>query len=218
MQRAFEDPGGVAIAVAELKRHPAFALARARTLRALAARSKERVVEKGELLARAGSDVTALFLLLDGALELSHGRSDGGRRRRPVLLGRIEAPMLFGDASFYGAGVWPITVRAATDGFMALIPPRLLDQQLEHDAPLCAALYRVVNQRHYRSIVLRRTLVLHETGRQIMDLLARPPADGWTTTALARSLGVERSTVWRQLKRLAALDMVHLDGGPRLAD
>ncbi len=206
------------VAIADLRRHPAFAAARSRTLRLLAARATERVVDRGEVLALAGTPVRALLLVLDGALELSHGRGTDGRRRRPVLLGRIEAPTLFGDASWYGSGVWPVTARAADDGAVALVPPRLFDRLLDDDAGLAAGLYRAVNRRHYRSIVLRRTLVLHETGGQIMDLLARGAPGAWTVTSLARSLGVARTTVWRQLKRLAADGMVRLDGGPRLAE
>ncbi|MBI1945487.1 MAG: Crp/Fnr family transcriptional regulator [Deltaproteobacteria bacterium] len=204
-------------AVADLQRHPAFAAARPRTLRALAARCAERVVERGDVLAHAGTPVRALLLVLEGALELSHGRVGDRRRLRPVLLGRIEAPTLFGDASWYGGGTWPVTARAALDGLVALVPPRLFDRLLDEDPGLAAGLYRAVNRRHFRSIVLRRTLVLHETGGQILDLLERAPPEGWTTTALARSLGVARTTVWRQLKRLAADGVVRLDGGPRLA-
>lgn len=111
-----------------------------------------------------------------------------------------------------------MTARAAGDGLIVLVPPRVLDRLLGDDAGLAAGLYRAVNRRHFRSIVLRRTLVLHETGGQIMDLLARGAPGGWTVTSLARSLGVARTTVWRQLKRLAAEGMVRLDGGPRLAD
>ena len=50
------------------------------------------------------------------------------------------------------------------------------------------------------------------------ELLERAPPGGWTTTALARSLGVARTTVWRQLKRFAADGIVTLEGGPSLTD
>jgi CRP-like cAMP-binding protein len=215
--RSTEDARGVSTIVALLRRHPAFDRAKPATLAKLARACTVKDVDAGEVLARAKAKHTTLLLVAEGALELSHPIVG---TRRHVLLGRIDAPTLFGDATFFGDGVWPVTARAVEDGAVVLVPPRLLDQLIDEDAGLAAELWRAACRRHFRSIVMRRALVLHGVGGQVLELLARPTANAWTMTSLGRSLGVDRTTIWRHVRKLVqeGLLVIDGDGRPRIAE
>lgn len=215
--RSAEHAGLVSATVALLRRHPAFARAKPSTLATLARGSRVKEVNSGDVLARAKSKHATLFLVAEGVLELSHPIVGTARH---VLLGRIDAPTLFGDATFFGDGVWPVTARVVEDGTVVFLPPRLLDRLLDDDAPLAAELWRAACRRHFRSIVLRRALVLHGVGGQVLELLARQSAGRWTMTALGRSLGVDRTTIWRHVGKLVTAGLLVIDenGRPRIAE
>jgi CRP-like cAMP-binding protein len=206
--------------IALLRANAAFDRAKPATLARLAKACTVKSVRAGEVLARAGTKHTTLLLVVDTALELSHPL--GARKR--VLLGRIDAPTLFGDATFFGDGDdgrWPVTARAADDGTVVKVPARLLDELIDDDAPLAAELWRAACRRHFRSIVMRRALVMHGVGGQMLDLLARQTSTAWTMTSLARSLGVDRTTIWRHARKLVKEGLLVIDaknGRPRLAE
>lgn len=199
-----------------LRLHPAFARARDETITRLARSCRARHLAAGALLVRAHARHTALFLVAEGALALSYPTPG----KRHVLLGRIDAPTLFGDATFFGEdGTWPVTARAAEDATIVLVAARLLDELIDTDARLAAELWRAACRRHFRSIVMRRALVLHGVGGQILDLLARNATTPWTMTAVARSLGVDRTTIWRHARKLVREGLLLVeDGKPRLAE
>lgn len=202
-------------AIALLRLNVAFARAKPTSLARLAKACTVRSVRAGDVLARAGSKHVSMFLVAEGALALSHPLG-----RKHVLLGRIDAPTLFGDATFFGDGAWPVTAKAAEDGTVVVVPSQLLDELIDEDAPLAAELWRAACRRHYRSIVMRRALVMHGVGGQMLDVLARQASTTWTMTSLARSLGVDRTTIWRHARKLVreGLLVVDRDGRPRLAE
>jgi CRP-like cAMP-binding protein len=204
---------------AALRLNPAFRAASSATLRALSRRAELGAWDDGRTILRAGERQRFLYVVGDGGFELY--RKPRGDAEH-VLLGHIEPPRLFGDATLFGSGVWPVSARAKGDTTAACIPAAAFLEALDDDAGLAAALYRITCRRLWRSIQIRKFMVLHDTEQQVLRLLlelaevegeGEPPIARVSQSRLARTLGINRSTAVRALKKLEARGLVELERG-----
>ena len=92
----------------------------------------------GTELIREGLPASALYILLDGALEVS---AAAAQRRRLAHLGKGE---VVGEMSFVDARPPSATVRATTDSLVLAIPLKALSDKLEQDTSFAARFYRAI--------------------------------------------------------------------------
>jgi CRP-like cAMP-binding protein len=181
--------------------------------------------DHGRSIVRAGQKQRFVYVVEEGGFELF--RQPRGEKSH-VLLGHIEPPRFFGDATLFGSGIWPVSARARGDTTAVCIPTRVFVDAIEADALLASALYRITCRRLWRSIQIRKFMVLHDTEQQILRLLlglAAPAQPGQpavvhiSQSRLARTLGINRSTAVRALKKLQERGLVELrQGEAGLAD
>jgi CRP-like cAMP-binding protein len=102
------------------------------------------------------------------------------------------------------------------------IPTAAFLVALESDVGMAAALYRITCRRLWRSIQIRKFMVLHDTEEQVLRLLMNladaaapgtPPVVEISQSRLARTLGINRSTAVRALKKLEARNYIVLGRG-----
>ncbi len=118
----------------------------------LMAHGRKERAPAGTVLIREGQPVDSLFVILDGALEVS-GPAVGGDR--PIRLGCGE---VLGEVSFVDARPPMATVTAAVDTTVLAIPRTDLKAKLAEDLAFAA--------RFYRSIAMFLAHRLRTTGRR----------------------------------------------------
>jgi CRP/FNR family transcriptional regulator, cyclic AMP receptor protein len=101
----------------------------------LASRGRRLGVQKGEVLIREGEPVDALFILLDGSLEVSAGV----KQVATLLAGEIVGEISFADSSPPSA-----TVTAAQYSHVLAIPRDVLRARLETDAWFASRFFRAL--------------------------------------------------------------------------
>ncbi len=101
----------------------------------LASHGRRFRVEKGEILIREGEPVDALFLLLDGSLEVI----SGSKRVATLLAGEIV-----GEISFVDFRPPSATVRSAQFSRVLAIPRDLLRSKLDADACFASRFFRAL--------------------------------------------------------------------------
>lgn len=111
-----------------------------------------RRVPAGEVLIQEGQPIDALFLVLDGALEVSGTGVGSGT----VALGCGE---VVGEISFVDSRPPVATVKAATDSVVLAIPREELATRLAHDVDFAA--------RFYRSLAIFLAHRLRNTGKRL---------------------------------------------------
>jgi len=99
----------------------------------LIANGQRRAVRADEVLIRQGQPLDALFLVLDGTLEVSGG---GGM---PFLLGCGE---VVGEISFVDSRPPTATVKALEDAIVLAVPRAVLRNHLDEDVEFAARFYR----------------------------------------------------------------------------
>jgi CRP-like cAMP-binding protein len=205
--------------VVALRKNPAFAAADEATLQAVARDAEPGAWDDGRTILRAGEAQRFVYVVGDGGFELY--RKPAGDAEQ-VLLGHIAPPRLFGDATLFGSGRWPVSARAHGDTTAVCIPTATFLRALDADVGLAANLYRITCHRLWRSIQIRKFMVLHDTEQQVLRLLldlaeveqaGGSPLARVSQSRLARTLGINRSTAVRTLKKLEERGMVELQRG-----
>ena len=101
----------------------------------IASRGRRLGVAKDEILIREGEPVDALFILLDGSLDVStHGKS----------VTTLFAGEIVGEISFVDARPPSATVRAAQFSHVLAIPRALLQSRLATDAWFASRFFRAI--------------------------------------------------------------------------
>jgi CRP/FNR family transcriptional regulator, cyclic AMP receptor protein len=102
----------------------------------LIARGTKEQMGAGTILIREGQPVNAIYIVLQGALEVSGSGLSGGR---PIRLGSGE---VVGEMSFVDSRPPSATVTAADNATVLAIPRKALATRLERDAEFAARFYR----------------------------------------------------------------------------
>lgn len=119
----------------------------------LIAKGRKERLPSGTVLIREGQPIDALYILLDGSLEVS-GKALG--TDKPVRLGCGE---VVGEVSFVDSRPPTATVAAATDSLVLAIPRALLSENLERNSEFAA--------RFYRALAVFLAHRLRDTGRRL---------------------------------------------------
>lgn len=166
-----------------------------------------RTVEAGEWVVRRRGFDQALFLL-DGQVEIYRAQPS----LRDRLIGFMSAPGLVGDPSLFLAGRGTTAVFAASRCELLTISAAELDRLLAAGGELAVRLFREAVQLHARVGSILEHWSSAETHERLLGLFfaeLQPSSSGaevgWAPlvrTRVARLLGVDRTTVARNLARL----------------
>jgi CRP/FNR family transcriptional regulator len=100
--------------------------------------------ETGTTILRQGSSAVALYLLLDGQVEVSREPEEGGR---PVTLATLEPGDVFGEMAVLDDDTRSSSVRALTPARCALLSRWELIQELRRHPELAIEMIRVMARR-----------------------------------------------------------------------
>ena len=164
-----------------------------------ALRSPERTLPEGGLVFHRGDPVTHLFLVLDGAIELTRHRADGGM----VVLQRASQDAILAEASVFSQR-YHCDAFAAAPSVMLAVPIAAVRAQLAQSAEFAEAwsayLAREVQDARLRSEILSLKTVAERLDAWLLSHGERVPAKGeWKS--LAHEIGVSPEALYRELGR-----------------
>jgi CRP/FNR family transcriptional regulator len=207
--------------VAALRRTALFGALEDAPLRALADRSVERRLSRGEVLFAAGESARGLYVVVSGALKAYRVSVDG--REQVIHVEREGATLA--EVPVFDDGPTPSNVAAETDAVVLFIDTRDVRRLcLEHPAITLMAL-KVLAGRLRRCSQLVATLSLQDVGQRLaLFLLSEAAARGersgesvsfdlsLTKEQIATRIGSVREVVSRALTRLQNDGFVEVDG------
>jgi CRP-like cAMP-binding protein len=164
-----------------------------------ALRSPERVLPEGGLVFHRGDPVTHLFLVLDGAIELTRHRADGGM----VVLQRASQDAILAEASVFSQR-YHCDAFAAVASVLHAVPIAAVRAQLAQSAEFAEAwsayLAREVQDARLRSEILSLKTVAERLDAWLLSHGECMPAKGeWKS--LAHEIGVSPEALYRDLGR-----------------
>ena len=167
-----------------------------------ALRFSERSLPEGGLLFHRGDPVTHLFLVLDGAIELTRHRADGG----VVVLQRASQDAILAEASVFSER-YHCDAFAATPSVLLAVPMAAVRSRLiqspEFAEAWVAYLAREVQEARLRSEILSLKTVAERLDAWLLSHGERLPAKGaWKS--LAHEIGVSPEAFYRELSRRKA--------------
>jgi CRP/FNR family cyclic AMP-dependent transcriptional regulator len=159
------------------------------------AKGRKERVPAGTVMIREGQPIDALYIILDGVLEVA-GRSLG--TEKPIRLGCGE---VVGEVSFVDSRPPTATVTAAVDSTILSVPRGPLKSRLEQDSEFAA--------RFYRAIAIFLAQRFRDTGRRLGYGKDRPiqedeEYEGELGAEVLDSIHVAGSRFDRVLQRLLA--------------
>lgn len=184
-------------------------------------RPARRRYRRGEALLLAGYETRELGIVLSGLIEAEKHTADGAA----LTLARIGAGGIFADILAGSRGAKsPVTVTAAADTAVLLLPYRLL---LRQGAPLDAAhaavlqnLIAAIADKYFALDRRVEILMLRSIREKVLHYLrteARRAPDGTLRTpypraGLAAYLGCDRSALCRELSRMRSDGVIEVQG------
>jgi CRP-like cAMP-binding protein len=195
-----------------LRQHPVFGRGTDETLSRLAGQSTVRHADSGAFVTRAGLPQSEVLVVASGRLRLFRTNKT---ENRTMLMGIISSPAIIGDAEFHGSTSWTMSTQAIELSTIVAIPNAVFDNAVSNDLEVAAALYRDASARHCLVIQMVQLLVLQSSGNRILSFLlehADPAGEvRIESTRIASALGLDRKTVFRNLKDLEARGLVTRD-------
>jgi len=104
----------------------------------LIAHGKKTSVAQGTVLIHKGEQIDALFIVLEGLLDVSVPGHD-------KLISRLGAGEIVGELSFVDSRTPSTTVRAATDSVVYSVAREVLSARLQEEAEFAARFYRALS-------------------------------------------------------------------------
>ncbi len=159
----------------------------------------ERRLAAGGLLFHRGDRVTHLFLVLDGTIELTRHRADGGM----VVLQRASRDTVLAEASMFSQR-YHCDASAATASVVLAMPMTAVRTTLAR-SPEFAAAWAIYLAREVQDARLRSEILSLKTVAERLDgwFLARgksmPPKGEWKS--LAHEIGVSPEALYREIAR-----------------
>lgn len=169
----------------------------AQLLKALGA--KERRLTEGGFLFHRGDSVTNLYLVLEGAVELTRHQADGGI----VILQRASQNDILAEASV-SSQHYHCDAFAAVRSVVLAVPMTEVRSRLAHSPEFTEAwaehLAREVQEARLRSEILSLKTVARRLDAWVLSHGERMPAKGeWKS--LAHQIGVSPEALYRELAR-----------------
>jgi CRP-like cAMP-binding protein len=172
-------------------------------------------------LFRQGEPADALYLLVDGSIEL-RARPPGRRVYRTVEL--VHPTCTFGDEALFGGETYLMSARALEPARLLVLPRSSFERLSEHHPDIAVGILRCSGSCLLNTI--RRSAILTQSPadvglRQLLDELsqangggqARPVSLRITHAQLAGVLHLSRETVSRMLAQMANEGTVELGRG-----
>lgn len=184
---------------------------------AIAAQTRRRVVERGQVLFWQDEPGESMFVLLEGAVKLVVSSRDGG----VVELARLVAPASFGELAVLDGGPRSATAEAVERSTLVAITRAEVLRLVHSEEPVAEALLRLLGT------MVRRTTrqvtdlaLLGLPGRVAAKLLELADAAGegpartrrLTQVELATMVGAARQSVNQALKTLEARGYIRTAG------
>ena len=190
-------------------------------LRALAARSVEQRLARGEVLFVAGDEARGLYVIVEGAVRAFRESVDG--REQVIHVEREGATIA--EVPMFDDGAYPSTVAAEEDSIILFIEKKdVRNLCLSHPNIALAAL-KLLAARLRRCAELVEALSLHEVDQRLARLLIEEVHSRGTRTAngvvfrlaltnqqIAARIGTVREVVSRALSRLQQNDLIVVNG------
>jgi CRP-like cAMP-binding protein len=190
-------------------------------LRALAARSVEQRLARGEVLFVAGDEARGLYVIVEGAVRAFRESVDG--REQVIHVEREGATIA--EVPMFDDGAYPSTVAAEEDSIILFIEKKdVRNLCLSHPNIALAAL-KLLAARLRRCAELVEALSLHEVDQRLARLLleevhsrGKRTAKGvvfklaLTNQQIAARIGTVREVVSRALSRLQQNDLIVVNG------
>jgi CRP/FNR family transcriptional regulator len=204
-----------------LRRTPLFGGLDTPELQALAERSIEQKLGKGEILFLAGDAVRGLYVIVEGAVRAFRVGVDG---REQIIHVEIAGATV-GEVPVFDDGAYPSNTAGEEDSLLLFIPKAdVLRTFMERPAIALSAL-KVLAQRIRKCAALVETLSLHDVDRRLAKLLllearAYGKAHGHglefeyplTHQQVAARIGSVREVVSRAFSRLQHAGLVRVNG------
>lgn len=162
-------------------------------------RASERRLAEGGLLFHRGDPVSHLFLVVDGTIELTRHRADGGM----VVLQRASRDTVLAEASVFSQH-YHCDASAVTPSVVRAVPMTAVRAKLAGSPEFAAAWARYL-AREVQAARLRSEILSRKTVAERLDgwLLARgermPPKGAWKS--LAHEIGVSPEALYREIAR-----------------
>lgn len=194
-----------------LMRSPLFAACNPTIVRSLAAAARPLWVQKHSTLARAGSPVRDVLMIVEGKVVLY--RRDAARRTQ-FLWRLVDEPQLLGDAEAVCGTAWIASARAVRDTTYLAIPVPSLLRAIQDDPRLALRVYEQSCRERLMSGYLAQTMALCDVRTRLLRFMLDwayrlgriesgiAHVDGLTQAEMAAGLGVTRKTIGRVMKDL----------------
>ena len=121
-----------------------------------------RKLAAGQTLIRAREEVSGLFVLVDGELEVRRDSEDG-----PIVLGHLRPPALIGEISFVDGGPATATLLATCTCVLMHLDRAVLPTLMQDEPDLAGRLLQRISE-----TMAER---LDETGRAVAEQLGQGP-------------------------------------------
>jgi CRP-like cAMP-binding protein len=190
-------------------------------LAALAARTVERRLKRGEILFMAGDPAGGLYVVVEGSIRAYRVSADG----REQILHVERAGATLGEVPVFDEGCYPSTTAAEEDSILLFIKKRdVLNLCLERPQISVAAL-KLLARRVRNCAALVESLSLKDVDRRLAALLCAEASDhsrrcgtsvtfelALTHQQIAARIGSVREVVSRALARLQQGGLIQMDG------
>jgi CRP/FNR family cyclic AMP-dependent transcriptional regulator len=204
-----------------LRRTPLFGQLAQKELQALADRSSERKLTRGEILFSGGDDARGLYVLVSGSIRAFRVGPDG----REQVIHVERAPATFAEVPVFDGGPYPSTVSAEEPSTILFLDTRDVHRLCLEYPEIALAAVRLLAARLRKTASLVETLSLHDVDRRLANLmlleardhgLRRGPALrvplALTHQQIATRIGTVREVVSRALSRLQQTGLVSVEG------
>jgi CRP/FNR family transcriptional regulator, dissimilatory nitrate respiration regulator len=149
--------------LASLRRLPLFTTLPPPLLEEIAGLCGVRALARGELVFSEGDAASFLPMLISGQVKLFRAGPDG----REQVLHLVRAPASFAEAAVFGAGIFPATAQAVTEGQLAMLPRSSLVDLLARRPQVVLALLASMSYWLRRLVDLVEGLSLHSVEERV---------------------------------------------------
>ncbi len=180
---------------------------------------------KGAFIVSRGEPGTALYLLVSGRVKLTIASPDG----KELVLGHLDAPAHFGEASLAERQPHPADVVAITEVEMLIWDVRDLNGALRTQPDLAVPLVAALSRRLRDTIGRLEDLTFHDAGQRVSRVLLNiatareeatgvPLIKGFTHYDIATLAGTSRETASRVISALGSEGALSVHGRTILVD
>lgn len=210
---------------ARLRKHPLFATLPDSDVESVAAVVSTRRHPRGAFVVTRGEPAAGLYLLSSGRVKLTIASPDG----KELVLGHLDAPAHFGEASLVDGQPHTADVVAVTEAEVLVLDARDLAEVLRLQPQLGVSLIGALSERLRETITRLEDLTFYDAAHRVMRVLlnigtARFEMTGiavinrYTHYDIATLAGTSRETASRVISSLSRDGLLEIQGRAILVD